>query len=87
VIEEESEKAAITTFPNPTTGHLFIKSSVAVSQYEIFNEVGQLIEGGELMTNTGEFSLIVPGNTGMYVVRLFTMEGLPLPPQKVIKVD
>lgn len=63
---------AFRLYPNPSTGRVFLDGlSEAVSQYEIFNNLGQILQRGNLVENT----ITHPGlPSGVYYLRLYARD-------------
>ncbi len=72
---EQSQDVEIAIYPNPVTDQLNIVSGVAMTQVDIFNQLGQVVysqvvKDSNFSLNTMEF------NTGVYFVRITTEEGI-----------
>ncbi|MDO7850574.1 T9SS type A sorting domain-containing protein [Hymenobacter convexus] len=74
--------AALTLFPNPTTGHVTISLAglqpQAALRAEVLNELGQVVQTQELPFNRDASGYSLDASTlapGLYVLRLFTTQG------------
>ncbi|MCW4469363.1 T9SS type A sorting domain-containing protein [Flavobacterium sp. MFBS3-15] len=71
---ETSLKAAVTVFPNPSTGVFNVNGSGAVLTYELYNVLGQQVKAGELASGTGTID-ISSSASGVYILKLADSKG------------
>ena len=72
-VNQLDNTAAVSVFPNPSTGKFTVNSSVALSKYAIYNTAGQVLkQAAFLQSNEIDIS---PLSNGLYLLQLVDNEG------------
>ncbi|AWH84900.1 secretion system protein Por [Flavobacterium album] len=71
---ENSLKAAIKVYPNPSNGVFNITGSDSSLKYELFNVLGQQVKAGELAAGSGTLDISSAAN-GVYILKMADATG------------
>ncbi len=71
----------ISIFPNPTSGELFLSNAPKESKYQIFNNLGILVQNGKL--NTNNISMDTNITNGAYYIKIYNDNNEIIVTQKI----
>lgn len=79
IVEENLKKDNLTYYPNPTNDKVFISCPIPEMEFEVYNEISQLLVRQKLIDNCIDFSPFVKG---VYLIVPISVDYKPF---KVIK--
>jgi two-component system sensor histidine kinase ChiS len=74
-IEELNNSKDFSVFPNPSNGEIKITKYRNFSFYNVFNNVGQLIQTGKCTMNQSEETIFLQSKSGVYILELVDDSG------------